>query len=78
MDADLDTIATALYVQADDAVKARPGLALVRPQVGFTPQVTDAELVIGFVVSGPKPTDAKRSSRSWTTRTCPPAPGPRP
>ena len=50
MDADLDTLATALYAQADDAVKAEPGLVPTRPQVGFTPQITDAELVTLAVI----------------------------
>jgi len=45
LDADLDTLATALYVQADDAVKRHPGLVPPRPAVGFRPSITDAELV---------------------------------
>lgn len=50
MDADLDTLATALYVQTDDAVKAHPELVPPRPPVGFAPQITDAELVTLAVV----------------------------
>jgi hypothetical protein len=45
LDADLDTLATALYVRTDDAVKSDPSLAPPRPAVGFAPQITDAELV---------------------------------
>lgn len=45
MDADLDTLATALYVTADDLLKAWPGLAPARPAVGIAPRLTDAELV---------------------------------
>lgn len=50
MDADLDTLATALYARADDAVKAHPELVPARPVVGFTPTITDAELVTLAVV----------------------------
>jgi hypothetical protein len=50
LDADLDTLATALYVQADDAVKRHRDLTPPRPQVGFAPRITDAELVTLAVV----------------------------
>jgi hypothetical protein len=45
MDADLDTLATALYVRIDDAVKDDPSLAPWRPVVGIAPKLSDAELV---------------------------------
>ena len=45
MDADLDTLATALYVRIDDALKDDPSLAPWRPMVGIEPKLTDAELV---------------------------------
>ncbi|TQN42791.1 DDE family transposase [Blastococcus colisei] len=45
MDADLDTLATALYVRADDLLKAFPERAPARPRVGIAPKITDAELV---------------------------------
>ena len=45
MDADLDTLATALYVRTDDLLKVSPGRAPARPTVGITPRITDAELV---------------------------------
>ncbi len=45
MDADLDTLATALYVTIDDLLKAAPHLAPWRPRVGIAPKLTDAELV---------------------------------
>lgn len=45
MDADLDTLATALYVRIDDLLKAHPERAPWRPRVGFAPRLTDAELV---------------------------------
>ena len=45
MDADLDTLATALYVRVDDAVKDDPGLGPWRPAVGIEPKLSDAELV---------------------------------
>lgn len=45
MDADLDTLATALYARADDLLKAAPERAPWRPAAGIRPQITDAELV---------------------------------
>jgi hypothetical protein len=45
VDADLDTLATALYVRTDDLLKAAPEHAPVRPRVGIAPRLTDAELV---------------------------------
>ncbi len=45
MDADLDTLATALYVRTDDLLKASPEWAPWRPKVGIVPKITDAELV---------------------------------
>ena len=45
MDADLDTLATALYVKIDDLLQASPQWAPPRPAVGITPKLTDAELV---------------------------------
>src|SRR6266542_146706 len=45
VDADLDTLATALYVTIDDLLKQAPHLAPWRPRVGIQPKLTDAELV---------------------------------
>ena len=45
MDADLDTLATALYVRTDDLLIDAPGRAPWRPKVGIEPKITDAELV---------------------------------
>ncbi|MCA1673456.1 MAG: IS982 family transposase [Actinobacteria bacterium] len=45
MDADLDTLATALYVRIDDLLKAAPERVPWRPRVGIAPRITDAELV---------------------------------
>jgi hypothetical protein len=45
VDADLDTLATALYVRADDLLKAAPHRAPFRPGIGITPKITDAELL---------------------------------
>jgi hypothetical protein len=42
VDADLDTLATALCVTIDDLL---PQLAPWRPAVGITPRLSDAELV---------------------------------
>ncbi len=43
MDADLDTLATALYVRIDDWLKVEPGFAPWRPPVGIAPELSDAE-----------------------------------
>jgi hypothetical protein len=45
VDADLDTLATALYVTIDDLLKQAPHLAPWRPPVGIPPKLSDAELV---------------------------------
>lgn len=44
-DADLDTLATALYVRTADLLLESPDLAPWRPAVGITPKLSDAELV---------------------------------
>jgi Transposase DDE domain len=50
VDADLDTLATALYVTIDDLLKQAPQLAPWRPRVGIPPKLTDAELVTLAVI----------------------------
>jgi hypothetical protein len=45
VDADLDTLATALYVSVDDLLKNTPEQAPVRPPTGFAPRLSDAELI---------------------------------
>ena len=45
MDADLDTLATALYVTTDDLLKANPDRVPARPRVGIAPKISDAELL---------------------------------
>jgi hypothetical protein len=45
VDADLDTLATALYVTIDDLLKASTPAGPWRPRVGIAPQLSDAELV---------------------------------
>jgi hypothetical protein len=47
----LDTLATALYVKVDDALKASPQLAPWRPKVGIAPRLSDAELLTLAVMS---------------------------
>ena len=51
MDADLDTLATALYVTCDELLKHRPDLAPRRPRIGLKPQISDAEVVTLAVLS---------------------------
>jgi Transposase DDE domain len=45
VDADLDTLATALYVTTDDLLKAHPERVPARPRVGIAPRISDAELL---------------------------------
>src|SRR5712691_1294589 len=44
VDADMDTLATALHARTDDVLKASPQLMPWRPEVGIEPQLSDAEL----------------------------------
>ena len=45
MDADLDTLATALYARTDDLLKTYPEQVPYRPAVGIDPQISDAEII---------------------------------
>lgn len=45
MDADLDTLATALYVFTDDLLREHPEQLPPRPAGGFAPQLSDPELL---------------------------------
>ncbi len=45
VDTDLDTLATAIYVSADDLLKTRPALLPWRPAIGMQPKVSDAEMI---------------------------------
>jgi hypothetical protein len=45
VDADLDTLATALYARTDDLLKGSPEQLPARPAVGIAPRISDAELV---------------------------------
>ena len=45
MDADLDTLATALYARTDDLLKAAPERCPSRPKVGLAPRIGDAEII---------------------------------
>lgn len=45
MDADLDTLATALYVTTDDLLLAHPERVPARPKVGIAPRTSDAEML---------------------------------
>jgi Transposase DDE domain len=45
VDADLDTLATALFVKSDDLLRDSPQLAPYRPEVGIAPRLSDAEMV---------------------------------
>ena len=45
MDSNLETLATELYVTTDDLLRAHPEQLPDRPPVGFTPAISDAELI---------------------------------
>jgi len=45
VDADLDTLATALYAEIDDLLKSEPHRAPWRPATGIAAEITDAELL---------------------------------
>jgi len=45
VDADLDTLVTALYVRTDDLLKCNPARLPARPSVGIAPRISDAELI---------------------------------
>ncbi len=45
VDADLDTLATALYARTDDLLKGSPERLPSRPAVGIAPRICDAEIV---------------------------------
>ena len=67
MDTDLDTLATALYVTCDDLLVIRPEHAPYRPESGFEPAITDAELITLAVMSALLGyTSERRSNRSMT------------
>ncbi|MFF0578507.1 hypothetical protein ACFYS6_31050 [Streptosporangium saharense] len=51
MTTDLNTLATALYVKIDDALKASPDLGPWRPKTGIAPRLSDAELITLTVMS---------------------------
>jgi hypothetical protein len=51
VNAELNTLATALYVKIDDTLKAFPDLAPWRPKSGFAPTLSDAELLTLAVMS---------------------------
>lgn len=65
MDTDLDTLATALYVTADDLLKAHPEQLPGRPAVGIEPLISDAELI---VLSAMQAHLGYRSEARWLRR----------
>lgn len=67
MNADLDTLATALSVTTHDLLKGSPHLAPWRPAAGIAPQLSDAELVTLAVMPAARTRSLRRSpsSRRW-------------
>jgi hypothetical protein len=45
VDADLDTLVTALYVTTDDLLRGHPERVPARPKIGITPKTSDAEIL---------------------------------
>jgi hypothetical protein len=50
VDADLKTLATALYVSIDDALKMHPELGRPQPEIGLCPKLSDADLLTLAVI----------------------------
>ena len=50
MNADLDALATALYVEIDDALAVHPDWCPQRPAVGLAPKLSDSELLTLAVI----------------------------
>jgi hypothetical protein len=50
MNADLDALATRLYITIDDLLDDHPDWRPLRPTVGIAPQLSDAELVTLAVI----------------------------
>jgi len=57
VDADLNTLATALYVHTDDWLKDNPHRIPWRPKVGIAPMISDAEMVTLSVMQAPTAVD---------------------
>lgn len=60
MDADLDTLATALYVTADDLFRAHPERVPPRPKIGIAPVLNDAEIITLGVIQALLGFDSER------------------
>ena len=82
VDADPDTLATALYVRTDDLLKEFPERAPWRPATGITPALCDPELahpgehaaLLGLVSESRWLRYARKSLRALF-RACPASPG---
>jgi hypothetical protein len=70
VDADFDTLATALYVRTDDLLKAAPDRAPWCPAIGIVPKISDAELVTLAVMQALLGTPARRAAPALTCATC--------
>jgi len=73
MNAELDALATAVYVTIDDLLIENPGWVPERPKIGIKPRLTDAELLtlaviqalLGFTSQGRFIRYAKAHLRPW-------------
>jgi hypothetical protein len=70
VDADLDTLATALYVRADDLLKSFPEHLPWRPTVGITPKISDVEMVTLGVMQASLGTPVWPGGSGSPTSTC--------
>jgi hypothetical protein len=70
VDADLDTLATALYVRTDDLLKASPERVPWRPANGIAPRISDAELITLAVLQALLGHTSEARWLRYTTPTC--------
>ena len=70
MDADLDTLATALYVFTDDLLRDHPERVPPRPRGGIAPKLSDAELLTVAVLQALLGFTSEHRWIRWAQLTC--------
>jgi hypothetical protein len=70
VDANLDTLATALYVTVDDLLKRSSDLTPWRPAVGIAPKLSDAELLTPAVMQALLGLSPRRAGCDMPPSTC--------
>lgn len=61
-----DAVATARYVRTDHPLAAKPDWAPQRPEVGFAPRLSDAQLVTPAMISAPLGFDSEKQFVRYT------------